>query len=190
MKNSIKIIATVLLTSSSLAYSQIVIGGETGSAGSNTTSVLLDFPTGENKGIIVPYVTTLPTTAPTRVEGTIVLDASSTGGSRVKFYNGITTTGADGWFDLSGQDGNVSVELTQQPLNINEADSKVIIGADTSSADGALVLESTNKAMVLPIVSDVQNIPNPSPGMLVYVNKQGSKRLAVYNGNKWSFWKP
>lgn len=190
MKNIIQIIATVLLTSSSLAYSQIVIGGETGSAGSNTTSVLLDFPAGENKGIIVPYVTALPTTAPTRVEGTIILDASSTGGSRVKFYNGNTTTGADGWFDLSGQDGNVSVELTQQPLNVNETDSKVIIGADTSSAEGALVLESTKKAMVLPIVSDVQNIPNPSPGMLVYINKQGSKRLAVYNGNKWSFWKP
>ncbi|MGS0749093.1 hypothetical protein [Halpernia sp. GG3] len=50
------------------------------------------------------------------------------------------------------------------------------------------MLESSNLAMVLPTVSDVANIPSPSPGMMVYVNKSGSKRLAVYNGKKWSFW--
>ena len=58
------------------------------------------------------------------------------------------------------------------------------------TADGVLVLESATQAMLLPIVSDVNNIPNPSPGMMVFVNKAGAKRLAVYNGAKWSFWKP
>ena len=52
------------------------------------------------------------------------------------------------------------------------------------------VLASNTKAMVLPTVADVQNIPSPSPGMMVYINKAGAKRLAVYNGSKWSFWKP
>ena len=67
---------------------------------------------------------------------------------------------------------------------------KAIIGAQTSVADGVLVLESNTKAMILPTVLDVQLIPSPSPGMMVYVNKAGAKRLAVYNGRKWSFWKP
>ena len=44
--------------------------------------------------------------------------------------------------------------------------------------------------MVLPIVNSIDNIVNPSPGMMVYVNKAGAKRLAVFNGSKWSFWKP
>jgi hypothetical protein len=53
-----------------------------------------------------------------------------------------------------------------------------------------LVLESPNKAMVLPMVLDTNNIPDPAPGMMVYVNKTGAKRLAVFNGNKWTYWKP
>ncbi|MGS0749088.1 hypothetical protein [Halpernia sp. GG3] len=52
------------------------------------------------------------------------------------------------------------------------------------------MLESSNLAMVLPTVSDVANIPSPSPGMMVYVNKTGAKRSAVYNGSNWSFFKP
>ena len=79
--------------------------------------------------------------------------------------------------------------LIIQPTTAEDATEKVIIGSTTSSADGALVLESNTKAMVLPIVANVQDIPSPSPGMMVYVKKEGSKRLAVYNGSKWSFWK-
>lgn len=56
--------------------------------------------------------------------------------------------------------------------------------------DGVLVLESKTKAMVLPTVDDVNSIPSPSPGMMVFVNKTGAKRLAVFNGTVWSFWKP
>ena len=44
--------------------------------------------------------------------------------------------------------------------------------------------------MILPIVSDVNNIPTPSPGMMVYVNKDNAQRLAVYNGSVWTFWRP
>ena len=107
----------------------------------------------------------------------------------MKYYNGTS------WIDLSGQDPNLTNPdvMTAQPtiaLAPETSASKAIIGATTSSADGVLVLESTTKAMVLPTVADVQNIPSPSPGMMVYVNKTGVKRLAVFNGTKWSFWKP
>ena len=173
-----RIIVILLLASASVTNAQVVIGGTTGSA-LNSTSVLLDFPTGQNKGLIVPYVRTLPV-AP--VGGTIILDATEAAAARMKFFNGTV------WKDLSGQNANVVTALANQPLVTESSTSKVIIGADTSSADGALVLESTTKAMILPIVTNVNLIPNPSPGMMVYVS--GSKVLAVYNGRKWSFWGP
>lgn len=160
------------------ANAQVIIGDDVGTAAVKT-SVLLEFAAGQNKGIIVPYVRTIPTTPE---EGTILLDATAGNTARMKYYNGT-------WQDLSGNDGDVAAALANQPTGITET-GKSIIGASSSSADGVLVLESTTKAMVLPTVEDVQNIPSPSAGMMVYVNKTTGKRLAVYNGSKWSFWKP
>ena len=189
-----KIIATIFLGSMAFANAQVIIGDAVGTA-TTKTSVLLEFAANQNKGLILPYVRTKSLT-PT--EGTILLDASlptATPGTeaRVKYYAG----SVKGWVDLSGQDANLNSTTvlanfaTEQPSTITEtATSKAIIGAQTTTADGVLVLESTTKAMVLPTVADVQNIPSPSPGMMVYVNKTGAKRLAVYNGSKWSFWKP
>ena len=184
-----KLIATIFLGSITLINAQVIIGDATGTAAVKT-SVLLEFAAGQNKGIILPYVRTIPAT-PT--EGTILLDASAPATSRVKYYAG----SVKGWVDLSGQDANLNSTTvlanfaTEQPSSITEtATSKANIGAQTTAADGVLVLESTTKAMVLPTVADVQNIPSPSPGMMVYINKAGAKRLAIFNGAKWSFWKP
>lgn len=60
----------------------------------------------------------------------------------------------------------------------------------TPVTDGVLVLESKTRALVLPQVDDVNNIPSPSPGMMVFVRKETSERLAAFNCSKWSFWKP
>ncbi|MBS1571159.1 MAG: hypothetical protein JST62_02015, partial [Bacteroidetes bacterium] len=90
----------------------------------------------------------------------------------------------------SANTSNVTTYLTNQPNLPEVSSAKTIIGASSSLADGVLVLESTNKAMVLPMVTDTNNIPDPAPGMMVYINKTGAKRLAVYNGNKWTYWKP
>ncbi|MBN9337052.1 MAG: hypothetical protein J0I88_04280, partial [Chryseobacterium sp.] len=98
------------------------------------------------------------------------------------YYNGTS------WVDLSVQAANVSSYLGIQPTAKENNNAKVIIGANSSTADGILVLESTTKAMVLPIVSSYQNIINPAPGMMVLVDNGGIKTLAVYNGNQWSFW--
>ncbi|ALR31155.1 hypothetical protein ATE47_11745 [Chryseobacterium sp. IHB B 17019] len=179
MKN----ILTILLIGTAVcSNAQVIVGDAVGTAAVKT-SVLLDFAPNENKGIILPYVRTLPT-AP--AEGTLILDATDATKARVKYYNGA-------WIDLSGQDADVSAALATQPTvsQIAEgAGEKVIIGAASSAANGVLVLESTTKAMVLPTVQDVQNIPSPSAGMMVYINKEGAKRLAVFNGSKWSYWKP
>lgn len=174
MKKIITLTAIFLYT---LFFAQVIFGDAIGTA-ANKTSVLLEFANTNNKGIILPYVKSLPNTA---TPGTILLDASNPSKARIKYYNGA-------WQDLSGKDGNVGTVLTQQTNDIENTNAKVIIGSNTSSADGVLVLESVTKAMIIPIVSDVNNIPSPSPGMMVYINKIGAKRLAFFNGSVWSFW--
>jgi len=162
---------------------QVIIGDAVGTAPANQKgSVLLEFAAGQNKGMVLPYVRTMPST-PT--EGTIALDATSGTAARVKYFNG-------SWIDLSGQDGNITSALASQPTSAQVTEvtgANTIIGSATTSADGVLVLESASKALILPTVEDVQNVVNPAPGMMVYINKAGSKRLAVFNGTRWSFWK-
>ena len=177
-----KIILSLLISCTTIAYSQVIIGDQTGTA-TNKTAVLLDFASGQNKGIILPYVRVVPS-QPT--PGTMILDASDANNASVKYYNGT-------WNDLSsGNKANISLQMTAQPgTSVTESSSaKVIIGANSSSAPGVLVLESTQKVMVLPQVNQIGDIQNPAPGMMVYVNKSGAKRLAVFNGAKWTYWGP
>lgn len=166
----------------SFTNAQVIIGDNTGTAAVKT-SVLLEFAANQNKGLILPYVRTLPTSP---IQGTILLDASNPTKVHVKYYNGA-------WRSLSGQeDSNIDSSLINQvlPEEVDETNiSKTIIGSSTTRADGVLVLESTTRSLVLPTVSDVQDIINPSPGMIVYINKRGAKRLAVFNGNKWAYWR-
>ena len=183
MKSLAKLTLIAAAVLSGGASAQVIIGDAVGTApAAQKTFVLLEFANTNNKGIILPYVRT-KSTAPT--EGSIILDASNPADARVKYYNG-------SWVDLSGQGADISTILNTQPTTVTEpTEAKTIIGASTSSVtDGVLVLESTTKAMVLPQVDDVNNIPSPSPGMIVFVRKEGSERLAVFNGSTWSFWKP
>ena len=181
-----KIFSLLFLAGFASANAQVIVGDDVGGPALDKSSVLLEFANTSDRGIIVPYVTTavLPTTF---AGGTILLHAPtpSTTTARMKYYNAVTST----WVDLSEQDGVVTTALSNQPSGVTET-GKSIIGASSSSADGVLVLESTNKAMVLPIVNDTNQIINPSPGMMVYLNKTGAKRLAVFNGTKWSYWRP
>ena len=173
--------SAIVLFCSQLFFSQVIIGGTAGSS-ANKTSVLLEFE-GQNKGIILPYTRELPSSP---AEGTLLLDSSSPTAARVKYYNG-------SWIDLSGQDADVTSALAVQPTSsqVTEDDNaKTIIGAASSQADGVLVLESQTKAMLLPSVESTDDIASPSPGMIVYINKAGAKRLAVFNGSKWSYWMP
>lgn len=182
MKN---IFSVLLLAFSTASFSQVVISGTIGAA-ANQTAVLLDFAPGLNKGIILPYVQTLPS-GPGLVEGTIVLDARNPLKAKVLYYDGTPT-----WFDLSSRnEADISSLLAIQPTTIAEDPAaKAIIGATSSAADGVLVLESATKAMVLPTVTNTADVLDPAPGMMVYVNKTGAKRLAVFNGANWTFWKP
>lgn len=176
MKN---IIIPILALFSTSLSAQVILGDDVGTA-NNKTSVLLEFSKKENRGIILPYNRALPATP---AEGTIVLDATTPAQAKVKYFNG-------NWVDLSQDTGDLTSVLANQPTEPSKVNKvATIIGANASNADGVLVLESTTKAMVLPIVASTDDIVNPSPGMMVYVSNANNKLLAVFNGANWSFWK-
>lgn len=180
MKN---ILITIFTLLSFVASSQVIIGNDVGTA-QTKTGVLLEFAANQNKGIILPYVRTLPT-GPGLAEGTILVNATDPTSAKVQLYKGT-------WQDLSSGNGaNITSQLAIQPTGVTEnPSSKAIIGSRTTSADGVLVLESDTKAMILPTVQSTNDIPSPAAGMMVYVNRIGGKRLAVYNGSVWTYWKP
>ena len=186
MKHILSILA---IAASSTAFSQVIIGDDIGTA-TDKTSVLLEFAANQNRGIILPYVRTLPT-GTGLVEGTILTDATDQENATVKFYNGGTRN--NGWYFLNAnKNGSLVSALSTQPTAAQvteDTEAKVIIGASSSSADGVLVLESADKAMVLPMVNSTDDIPRPAPGMMVYLNGT-NKRLAVYNGIYWAYWAP
>lgn len=179
---------------STIAFSQVIIGNDTGSVpAGQKNSILLEFAAGQNKGIILPYTRTLPSGGGL-VEGTFILDARDATKAKIKYYNGVTDMqSSDGWFDLSnGNTADISAAMASQPTSATvseDAAAKVIIGTSITSADGVLVLESDTKAMVLPMVNSTDDVTDPSPGMMVYINKEGAKRLAFFNGSAWTFWK-
>lgn len=139
---------------------------------------ILDFPDNAVKGILLPRVESSanndePVTP--KVPGTIVFN-----GKKVRYYG-------DGKWETLLMRGTKEVE----PYTYEETNAKgAVITDGTGSAtppDGALTLESTARALVLPKVADVTKLPSPKAGMICYDIK--SKSLAVFNGAVWAFWK-
>ncbi|MEG2077708.1 hypothetical protein SAMN05421796_10264 [Chryseobacterium piscicola] len=169
-----------ILLSTIYARAQVAIGKTTIS----NNSVSLEFGNNESRGVILPWVTNV-TTMTNAVNGTMAYDVATLK-LKVKL--------ATGWKDLSVDTSGKTTDpvsgvngITIQNAAKEAADAKVSIGTPTSTP-GILVLEDSNKAMVLPKVSNPQTaIINPSPGMMVY--DTNTKSLAVFNGTVWSFWK-
>lgn len=175
MKN---IILLSFLCASILGFGQLAIGKTEVS----NNSVSLEFGN-QNRGIVLPWVTDTGGVSGV-VNGTMVFDHSD---KKVKVKY------ASGWKDLSGTSGttvdpvtNVDGFIIQDTADEN-TNAKVAIGTLTSTP-GILVLEDSDKAMILPRVADPhQNIMNPAPGMMVYDTTK--KLLAVFNGTVWAYWK-
>ncbi|REC46952.1 hypothetical protein [Chryseobacterium pennipullorum] len=176
MKN---ILTTLCLVFFCLASAQVAIGKQIVAS----PSVSLDFGAA-NRGMILPWATSAA--AVTSVaNGTMIYDLSD---KKIKVkYNA-------GWKDLSIDASGTTIDpvtsvdgVTIQNSATETGSAKVAVGTPTS-VPGVLVLEDTNKAMVLPKASSPHlNIINPAPGMMVY--DTNSKLLAVYNGKVWTFWK-
>ena len=169
-----------ILSTGILTQAQVAIGKNS----VTNPSVSLEFGT-ENKGIILPWVTNSGAVAGA-VNGTIAYDLSD---HKVKVKY------SAGWKDLSVDTTGTTVDpvtsvdgvVIQDNVATENTNAEVRIGTPTTNP-GILVLEDTNKAMILPkVASPHLNIINPAPGMMVYDTT--AKQLAVFNGNVWSFWK-
>ncbi|MGK6344141.1 hypothetical protein ACMGDK_18175 [Chryseobacterium sp. DT-3] len=168
----IKNISTVLiLLIFSSFYAQVAIEKET----IDGRSTILDFnnTSTNTKGFILPATQGLPADSP--ANGTFVFDTSD---DKVKMYEN------NAWKALSDV-GNSAAVITN---GSDETGKGVVIGNEEGSADGILVLESTEKAMILPKISSPHlNVKNPYPGMICYDTV--SKTFAVFDGTVWNYWK-
>ncbi|MFN7044811.1 MAG: hypothetical protein ACK4M1_06410 [Flavobacterium sp.] len=153
-----------------LVHSQVGIG-----KASVDGDGILDFEFPATGGIVLPAVTNIPF-GPGATNGTLVYDYNE---GCVKFRQN------NQWIKLSFESGNTSnINLNTSVDNGNG----VIIGSNTSSAEGVLVLESQNKALILPkIDSPHLNLINPHPGTICYDTR--NKTLVVFDGSKWYHWK-
>lgn len=187
-----KYILAALLLGSSLG-AQIAVGKTTVSgnssilefAGMTSTSLPGDSDTGNFRGIILPAVASSPVfnavtpTTNNPQNGTFLYDKQI---RKVRmFENGI-------WIDMT--DESAAVPMVSVATNAQESLSGagVIIGSNTSSAKGVLVLESSNKSLILPHIKNPSDaVKSPYPGMMCY--DTASNSVAVYDGNNWSYWK-
>lgn len=154
-----------------LSYAQISIG----KSEVTNQSTLVDFNETNNKlGIILPSIEASSNLTDAS-NGTFIFDKND---KKIKMKeNNI-------WINLSDI-GNTDQLVSN---NSSEPGEGVIIGAESSNAPGVLVLEATNKAMVLPKIANPHiNVASPYPGMICYDTV--SKSLAVFDGIYWSYWK-
>jgi len=136
---------------------------------------LLDFPDNTTNGILLPIVTNLPTGS-AATNGTLLMDYSD---KKIKMRSN------GQWVELTKNPGDVSTVTINTSNDIGQG---VIIGATTSPASGVLVLESTQKALILPkIYKPHLSVISPYPGMICYDTFNNC--LSVYNGSHWYFWK-
>ena len=146
----------------------------------NGASTLLDFNniSGNTNGIIVPTVDNKDNALATNTaanNGTFLFDKSD---NQFKMYE-------DGrWRDISGV-GDGAVIVTNASTEVAE-EQGVIIGSDASEAKGALVLESSDKALQLPIIDRPDlNVKNPYPGMMCFDSYSAS--VALFDGKYWNY---
>lgn len=159
---------TILLFSGiSFLSAQVAIGKETVDGDG-----LLDFKSGTTNGIILPMVNQLPL-AP--ANGTILMDQNDL---KIKIYEN------DQWTMLTD-----AGSIHQHNVNTSEeTEQKIIIGSAESIADGIVVLESDDKALILPKIENPHlHVKSPHPGMICY--DTASNSLAVFDGLVWSYWK-
>lgn len=176
MKINIKIITMILLVifMANETKAQVVIGK---SAVTNS-SVLLEFGA-DPKGIILPSVNS----APGAVGGTFIFDVTD---NSVKVLEEKNEGLNNNWTNLTeNEESGVPHSYTNTG---NDEGEGVIIGAETTTKPGVLVLESTTQAMVLPKIANPHlTMPGVVAGTIVY--DTAVDMLAVFDGANWSYWK-
>lgn len=161
----------ILLGTVFSASAQVAIGKENVVG----TSTLLDFES-NFRGIILPAVSMTDVPAlDQNNNGTFLFDLETQ--TVQMFENEI-------WIPLSDEGDSSSITLNTS----DETGEGVIIGSETTDALGVLVLESSDKAMILPKISNPHlTVKSPYPGMICY--DTASKTFALFDGVVWNYWK-
>lgn len=171
MKNIKNISIAVALILFNFSLAQVAIGKQ--AVDGNSTVLDFNNAAGNTKGIILPATSGVATGS--LVNGTFIFDTTD---NKVKVYEN------DTWKPLSDA-GSSSAVVVNTTAELGKG---VVIGQPTSIADGVLVLEAPDKAMILPqIATPHLNVKNPYPGMMCYDTT--SKTLAVFDGTVWNYWK-
>ncbi len=163
-----KIVYAFMLMAGISVSGQVTIGTTANLSSTSPASSILEFDNASNRAIYI-HPANLPSCSSVTAGG-ITFD-NATGS--VRFCNGtawstVISNGATGGTVPSGTDTG-----------------KVIIGSDTSAVDGVLVLESSSRALILPKLSLGQyKIASPQAGMIYYDTY--TKKVTVYNGNRWT----
>lgn len=179
MKNKINM--RLLFLGLSFLCSVGSVSGQTaiGKKATEGTDVILDFKANETRGIILPWVTK-EQEVQSPVGGTLIFDSND---KKVKYYRGGTQAT---WVDLSIHTGQVDLSI-QQPIAERTNASPTVLGSRTSTVSGILVLEASDKAMVLPKMANPHlTMLSPPAGTIAFDTV--SKMLCVFNGTEWSFW--
>lgn len=175
MKKIFTIILGVIICNN--GFSQVAIGKDEASS----AAVSLEFGDG-NLGLGLPMVSSSDD-----VEGlyggTMIYDLND---NTVKVY-----IGADGngnWVDLTNS-GDLQGTATDTSIltgRTENPEAKVSIGT-VSNKKAILILEETDKAMILPkAVKPYQTIEDPVAGLVVY--DPSEELLYFFNGEEWSCW--
>lgn len=176
MKSFLLIVALLPL----MVTAQATIGMKS----SANASVVLDFPSGTTKGIILPAVESLPVNP---ANGTFAYNRAT---SRVMmFENGkwVFLSQVGDSSSLVSYSGTVD---TGKQTVIGSYLTKVYNGTSfvAGAVSGVLVLEGATKALVLPKIEQTnETVKSPYPGMMCYDTTR--KALAVFDGALWYYWK-
>lgn len=143
----------------------------------SSPSVLLEFDDSATniKGLLLPTVTSLTETS---VAGTLLYDLED-------FNFKIRTQ--EQWEDLTPPQRSISTYIELSEGSDKHEAAGMIIGDETDESIGILVLATSDKAMVLPKITDPEmNVPYPYPGMICFDTT--TKMLAMFDGNEWNYW--
>lgn len=140
-----------------------------GKTSTTNASCLLEFGA-EARGIRLPIVS--DASALTVSPGTLVFDATT---GSFRYNEGTWSTATSGGSTGGAPSGT-------------DSGGPVIVGADsTAKVGGALVLEATDKALVLPTINNAElRILTPTKGLMAW--DSAKRQVAVYNGTKWCYY--
>ncbi len=185
MKN---LICSIFLLLVFLSSAQLLIDKET----PTNNSVILEFGSDGDKGIVLPRITDAGFYNSYLSPGGLYLSAI---GNENYVYFGQVMVKLPSYGAMSLTPRKIKNDKRFDPnengyntvrLKDNNNPQSFIVGANSSTRFGALVLESTSKAMVLPIVNKYSDIGSPEPGTIAY--DKTHKVLVVFDGEKWAFW--